>query len=130
MRRSSIGKLLLAALIMLAPLAAATTDISGMWSGSMVHMTDDGIVASTPVVAEFKQDGKTITGTATAAGREPMTIEKGVLEGDRLTFEIHAPEGTYAVKMALVGASELKGEVTFTETTGRTGTATLTFSRN
>lgn len=123
-------KLLLTVLLLLAPLAAATTDISGKWSGSMTRKTDNGSIESTAVVAEFKLDGKTVTGTAGAAGQEALPLEKGTFDGDQLTFEAHAPDGIYRVRLSVVSASELKGEVTFTDATGRNGTASIAFSRN
>ena len=123
-------RLFLTVFILLTPLAAAITDISGKWSGSLDRPTDNGLVESTPIVAEFQQEGTTVTGTVGALGQPQLTVEKGTLEGDKLTFEAHAPNGTYVVRLAVVSASELKGETTFTETTGRTGTAPLKLSRN
>jgi hypothetical protein len=124
--RPSIAMLLFA----LAPLAVAATDISGKWTGSMDKKTPDGQVDSTPVVAEFKLDGKTVTGTANVPGFDPLMVQRGMLDGDQLTFEVQGDDGNYAVRLTVVSASELKGEVKFTDPNGRAETAGLTFSRN
>lgn len=123
-------RLLIATIILLTPLAAASTDVSGKWSGSLDRPTDNGLVESTPIVAEFQQEGSKLTGTVGALGQPPLAVEKGTVDGDKLTFEAHAPNGTYVVRLSAVSASELKGETTFTENTGRTGTAPLKLSRN
>jgi hypothetical protein len=120
---------LLTLLLLLAPFATAATDISGKWSGSMDLKTPDGKVDSTPVTAEFRLDGKTVTGTTVVPGFDPLQVGNGMLQGDQLTFEVHADDGDYAVKLTLVGESQLKGEVVFARD-GARKTAILTFTRN
>lgn len=122
-------RLFVTMLLALAPLALADTDVSGKWTGSMDVKAPTGMSNSTPVVAELKQMGATVTGTANAAGFDPLTIEKGMLEGNQLTFEVRTEEGTYAVKVT-VDESQLKGEVVFTPADGNKQTASLTFTRD
>jgi hypothetical protein len=71
---------LLLTLLLLAPLVNAATDISGKWSGSMDRKTQEGKVDSTPVIAQFKLDGKTVTGTAGVPGFEPSPVGNGMLQ--------------------------------------------------
>jgi len=119
---------LLAILLLLpATLALAANDISGTWSGSMDLKTPDGQVNSTPVSAEFKQSGQTVTGTAGAIGHEALLIEKGAIDGDRLTFEVDG--GRYAVKVTLISESQMKGEVTIADPSGNKVTAAITLTR-
>lgn len=120
----------LAFLLMLAPLAFAAADVSGKWSGSMDMKLPDGSVNSTPVTAEFKQTGTTITGTAGVAGSDQFAIEKGTVDGTQVSFEVHAPDGVYVVKVNLVSDTGMKGDVSFTGTEGVKATAALTLSRN
>lgn len=121
---------LLAFLLMLAPLAFAAADVSGKWSGSMDTKLPDGSVNSTPVTAEFKQTGTTITGTAGVAGSDQFTLEKGTVDGAQVSFEVHAPDGVYVVEVNLVSDTGMKGDVSFTGTEGVKATAALTLSRN
>jgi hypothetical protein len=121
---------LLAFLLMLAPLALAAADVSGKWAGAMDIKGPDGSVNSTPVTAEFKQTGATVTGAAGVAGQDQFALEKGTLDGNQLTFEVHAPDGVYAVKATLTGDTQLKGEVAFTSPEGAKVTASLTMTRN
>ncbi len=121
-------RVLFALLLAFVPLAFAATDVSGKWTGSMDLKLPDGSVNSTPVVADLKQAGNTVTGTAGAVGHEGLTIEKGVIDGGQLTFEVQTGEGSYAVK-AKVSDSQIKGEVVFI-TGGAKQTATLVMTRN
>ncbi len=121
---------LLAFLLMLAPFAFAAADVSGKWAGTMDMKMPDGSVNSTPVTAEFKQTGATITGTAGVAGQDQFTVEKGALDGNQLTFEVHANDGIYAVKATVVSDTQIKGEVTFTSPEGAKVIASLTMTRN
>ena len=89
----------------------------------------DGTAQSMPVTAEFKQDGKTVTGTAGREGDDQLALQKGVFEDGQLTFEVEAPDGIYAVKLTLVSDGNLKGDVTFSDPNGNKQTASLTLNR-
>jgi len=123
-----MGKLLLSLFLLLLPLTAAA-DVSGKWSGSMDIKAPDATMQSTPVTAEFKQDGRTVTGTAGREGDDQLTIENGLLDGGTLTFDVEAPDGKYSVSLKLVGDTKLEGETTFSDPNGNKLTAKLTFER-
>ena len=89
----------------------------------------DGTAQSMPVTAEFKQDGKTVTGTAGREGDDQLTVQKGVFESGQLTFEVEAPDGVYTVKLTLADDGHLKGEVNFSDQSGNKQTATLTLNK-
>jgi len=91
--------------------------------------TPDGQAQSMPVRAEFKQDGKSVTGTAGREGDEQLTIEKGTIENNKFTFEVQAPDGTYAASLT-VSDAQLQGEVTFNDPDGNKQTAKLTLTRD
>jgi hypothetical protein len=119
-----------ALLLMLASLAFAAADVSGKWTGTMDVKMPDGSVNSTPVTAELKQTGATVTGTAGVAGQDQFALEKGTLAGNQLTFEVHAPDGVYAIKATVVSETQIKGDISFTVNGGVQGTATLALTRN
>jgi len=121
--------LLLALVILLAPLAARAADVSGKWSGSMDMKGADGTPQSMPVTAEFKQDGKTVTGTAGREGDDQLTVQKGTIDGDDFTFEVEGPDGVYSVKLKVGGDGQLKGEVNFSDQSGNKQTASLTLNK-
>jgi len=121
--------LLLTLVILLAPLAARAADVSGKWSGSMDMKGPDGQPQSMAVTAEFKQDGKAVTGTAGREGDDQLTVQKGTIDGDALTFEVEAPDGVYSVSLKVVGDHQLKGEVNFSDQSGNKQTASLTLNK-
>jgi len=89
----------------------------------------DGTPQSMAVTAEFKQDGKTVTGTAGREGDDQLTVQKGAIDGDDFTFEVEAPDGVYSVKLKVVDDGRLKGEVNFSDPSGNKQTASLTLNK-
>ena len=123
-------KLLAALFLTLAPVAVSATDLSGKWSGSMDLKTPDGQAVSMPVTAEFKQDGKTLTGTVGKASDEQFNVDKGTVEDKKVSFEVQAPDGAYLVKLTIAADNQLEGEVNFTDPGGNPITAKLAYTRD
>jgi len=71
----------------------------------------DGAAQSMPVTAEFRQDGKAVTGTAGREGDEQLAIQRRTIEDNKFTFEVQAPDGVYAVSLTVIGDSQLQGDV-------------------
>ena len=115
--------------LLVAPMALAAGDISGKWSGSMEMKAPDGTTQTMPVTAEFKQDGKSVTGTAGREGDEQLTLQKGTIEDTKFTFEVSAPDGTYSVSLVIVSDSQLQGDVSFNDPDGNKQTARISFKR-
>jgi hypothetical protein len=74
------GPVLLAALVLIAPLVASAPDISGSWT-----TTIDTMMGPIAYTYDFKVDGTKLTGTATT-DKTPVTIEQGRVEGEALSF--------------------------------------------
>jgi hypothetical protein len=121
--------LLISLLFLLAPLTLAAADVSGKWSGTMEMKAPDGTTQAMPIAAEFKQDGKTVTGTAGREGDEQLTIQNGAIDGKGFTFEVQPPDGTYTVTLTITGNDQLDGSVSFTDPQGNKQTAKLTLAR-
>jgi len=115
--------------LLAAPLALAAGDVSGKWTGSMEMNAPDGTSQTMPVTAEFKQDGKSVTGTAGRVGDEQLALQKGTIEDKTFTFEVSAPDGTYAITLTLVSDSQLQGDVAHTDPDGNKQTAKISFTR-
>jgi hypothetical protein len=86
-------------------LAAAWTlsgaDLTGKWSGT-VDMKQDGEAQTIPVVMIVKQEGNKLTGTA-GPEEDQHAIQKGVVDGDTVTFEVDSGEAIYYLEMKLDG---------------------------
>ena len=97
---------LLAALVVL---TASAADITGKWSGSYSFENGNGGTA----YVVFKQSGAAVSGTAGPGEDQQWAIEKGKIEGNKVTFELKSPDDGSVYKLELMLAGDtLKGSVT------------------
>lgn len=106
-------------LLLLAPFVRAA-DFSGNWSGSAELKPPDGDSQVVPIHAEFKQQGKSLTGTIGKQGVGQWPIDKGRIEDGKINFEFEAPEGDepsgkrlYTVRLNAADETQLQGEFDF-----------------
>jgi hypothetical protein len=92
-------------------LAASASDISGTWSGTLKITGPDGQMQDDTIHMILKQDGGKLTGTAGPSASEQLPIEKGVVEGNKVTMEVPLPNGAFKFAVALEG-DHLTGDVT------------------
>ena len=85
-------------------LTAAETDVSGKWTGSFKMSGPDGQTKDGTAMLVLKQKGTEITGTAGPSEEEQMAIQKGSIDGSKITIELAADQGT--IKFALVVAGD------------------------
>ncbi len=63
------------------------------WRGTLAGERPDGTFSEeTPAFLTLKQDGNKITGKAGPSEEESFPLEKGIIEGDSVTFEIATPK--------------------------------------
>ena len=98
-------------LSMVLALVASAADVSGTWSGSLKVTGPDGQTQDDTIHLTLKQDGGKLTGTAGPTAGEQLPIEKGAVEGDKVTMEVPVPNGAFKFDVAIEG-DHLKGEVT------------------
>ena len=106
-------KLFVCSLILIAvalTAAAADVDVTGTWSGSFKITTPDGQVQDDSVTLVLKQSGTDITGTAGPSADHQMPIDKGKIEGDKITLEVAVGEGSFKFNVVLEG-DHMKGDV-------------------
>src|SRR5664279_1313687 len=89
-------------------LAASTADVSGTWSGTLKIMGPDGQRQDDTIHLILKQDGGKLTGTAGPSAGEQLPIEKGAVEGNKVTMEVPIPHGAFKFDVAIEG-DHLKG---------------------
>ncbi len=115
---------LLACILLLAGLGLAD-DISGKWSGTLLP---DGRDASGAYMI-LKQTGAALTGTAGPDENQQIPIDKGKVEGTKVTAEVPTPDGpVYKLSMVLEG-EHLKGDVVATNPDGGTIKAKIDLTR-
>lgn len=87
---------------------AVAADITGNWACSV---SVDGTQYN--LTYTFKQDGEKLSGTLAHEGGEPLPLNDGKVQGDKVTFFVQANRGGTLTKFAMEGA--IKGdEITLT----------------
>jgi hypothetical protein len=78
----------------LAPAASAqTTNLTGKWTGTMSGTAPDGSTGSQGIEFNLTQNGKVLTGTAGPNADRQWDIEKGAVDGAKVTFQVQQPDG-------------------------------------
>jgi hypothetical protein len=84
-------------LLLLAAISAFGADVTGAWKGSME--TPGGAME---IAANLKAEGSSVTGTVNAMGTDEK-IQKGKLDGEKISFEIVSEMGTVVYAGTLAG---------------------------
>jgi hypothetical protein len=77
----------------LAPVHAQTPNLTGKWTGTMTRTAPDGRTQTIPWMFDLTQKGKVLTGTVGPNAERQWTIEKGVVDGSKTTFQVQQPDG-------------------------------------
>ena len=119
MKKLAVIALVLAVLAPAAALAQAPA-FSGKWTGTLTNIRPDGTTGNpNPMEMTLTQKGNVLTGTAGPNAETQWTVEKGVVTGNKATFQVtQASNGVLhkftvtLTKDKIAGdiASELNGE--------------------
>ena len=96
--------LILLGIAALAGIALADTNVTGKWSGSFNATNPNGETKESTAVLMLKQNGADITGTVGPNEDEQFSIQKGKIEGDKITLQVD--HDGHAMTFNLVLASE------------------------
>ena len=118
--------LLAAALV----LFAADGNVSGKWSGSFSITAPDGTNQDGTAFMILKQEGAKITGTGGPDEDRQWTLEKGTINGNKITFEVKSTEDGTVFKCDLVlEGDHLKGPISAVAPDGQSMAAKADLSR-
>jgi opacity protein-like surface antigen len=125
----TFASILLFALVLVpAATAAQATNVTGDWNATFTATRADGSTSSAKFTFHLAQKGKTLTGTIGPSPERQWKIDKGVVDGAKVTFQVQQPDGplrSYAlelVKGRLLGTLKL-------ELNGQTGEAKVDAER-
>ena len=111
--------------MLVSAVAVIGADVSGTWVGTLSPPGG----GSENFLLILTQDGTKVTGTAGANESDRHALEKGAVQGDRLTFEVQAPNGTLVFDLK-VNADEINGTLTFKNGEQVLGTARVSVKRS
>jgi hypothetical protein len=73
--------------------AAQETDLSGNWNATFTRTAPTGQTQSITFTFHFTQKGKELTGTIGPEPARQWKVEKGVVDGAKVTFQVQQPDG-------------------------------------
>ncbi|HXT71975.1 MAG TPA: hypothetical protein VN700_19630 [Vicinamibacterales bacterium] len=121
-----IKRFILLALLAVAPVLQAQTDLTGTWSGPFV-MTVDGDTHDDTALMVLTQKGAELTGTAGPTAEQQWPILKGKVEGAAAEFDVQSDGPLVHFALKLVDG-HLKGDAK-AEMDGRKMSATVNLQR-
>ena len=95
--------------VLLLASVAMASDLTGKWSGSFLITGPDGETQDAMAFLELKHNGTELTGTAGPHADKQWAIQKGKVEGNKITFEVQSDDALIKFAIALVDG-HLKGE--------------------
>jgi len=107
---------------------AQTANLTGKWTGTLTRTAPDGRTQSIEWMCDLIQKGKVITGTSGPNAERQWAIEKGAVDGDKVTFRVQQPDGpmrTFTLKRV---KDRLQGEM-LAELKGQSFTAKVDVGR-
>jgi len=97
--------------VLLSAVCSFGADLAGKWRGGFEFKTDEGEDRRAEALLIIKQDGETLTGTAGPNADQQLPIDKGAVDGSKVTMEVAVGQGVFKFELA-VDADHLKGDVT------------------
>ncbi len=73
--------------------AAQSTDLTGNWNAAFTRTAPTGQSQTISFTFHFTQKGKDLTGTIGPEPARQWKVEKGVVDGTKVTFETQQPDG-------------------------------------
>ena len=111
-----------------APAHAQTTNLTGKWTGTLTRTAPDGRTQSIDFMFDLTQKAKVLTGTAGPNAERQWKIEKGAVDGSKVTFQVQQPDGPLRTFTLALVKGRLEGEM-LAELKGQSFTAKVDAGR-
>ena len=115
-------------------LTLSAADVTGKWSGSGELKRPDGTTDGGPVYMDLKQNGQEVTGTVSTDSDRQWAIQKGRLEGQKLSFEVSTPADeaarVFKVELTITEDGRLEGTVEAQDSAGNKISGKLSLKRS
>lgn len=127
MRKFLCFLVLTSVLTAFAGVSIADVNVTGNWSGSFNVTAPNGEMKDSTAFLKLKQTGTDISGTAGPNEDEQSAIQKGKIEGNKITLEVEHEGHTIKFSLVLTG-ERITGEANMSGD-GETATAKLDLTR-
>jgi len=108
--------------------AAQATDLTGNWNATFTRTAPSGQTQSITFTFHFTQKGKVLTGTVGPEAERQWKVEKGVVDGDKVSFQVQQPEGPLRSFTLTHAKARLEGTMKL-DFQGQTGEAAVVAER-
>jgi len=115
-------------LFTMVPAQAQTTNVTGKWTGTFTRTAPDGQTQSIGFLFDLTQKGKVLTGTVGPNAERQWKIEKGAVDGTKVTFQVQQPDGPMRTFTLNLVKERLQGEM-LAELNGQSFTAKVDAER-
>ena len=115
-------------LLTMVPTQSQSTSLTGKWTGTLTRTAPDGRTQSIAFMFELTQKGKSLTGTAGPNAERQWKIEKGAVDGGKVSFQVQQPEGPMRTFTLTLVKDRLQGEM-LAEMNGQSFTAKVDAGR-
>jgi hypothetical protein len=95
-----------------APAQAQKTNVTGKWTGTLTRTLPDGGTQSIDFIFDLTQKGTVLTGTAGPTPERQWPIEKGAVDGIKVTFQVQQPDGPLRKCALTLVKDRLQGPMT------------------
>ncbi len=93
-----------------AAVAAQAKDLTGNWNATFTRTAPDGRTQSITFTFHFTQKGKELTGTIGPSPDRQWKVEKGVVAGPKVTFQVQQPDGPLRSFVLTYQKDQLQGD--------------------
>ena len=107
---------------------AQTTNLAGQWTGTLTRTAPDGRTQAIDWMSELTHKGKVLTGTTGPNAERQWPIEKGAVDGSKVTFQVQQPDGPLRTFTLTLVKDRLQGEM-LAEFQGQSFTAKVDLGR-
>jgi len=108
--------------------AAQATDLTGNWNATFTRTAPSGQTQSITFTFHFTQKDKVLTGTVGPDAERQWKVEKGVVDGDKVSFQVQQPEGPLRSFTLTHAKARLEGTMKL-DFQGQTGEAAVVAER-
>jgi hypothetical protein len=126
----SLAAIVLVALALVsAVVSAQATNLTGNWNATFTATAPDGRTQSITFTFHFTQKGKALTGTIGPTPERQWKVEKGLVDGAKVTFQVQQPEGPTLRSFTLTYAKDRLTGTQKLERNGQTAEVTVDAER-
>jgi hypothetical protein len=111
------------------PAQPQTANLTGKWTGTMTRTAPDGRSQTIDFMFVLAQKGKVLTGTAGPNAERQWALEKGAVEGAKVTFRVQQPDGPLRTFTLALVKDRLQGEMLAEQPDGQSFTTKVDLGR-